>query len=110
EVDRVADDGAAVADEDLHLAQVRNNEQLDVLENPWCGRNSHHRAPPADPLGPGKGHDRPGLADIEVVEAVEQRARQPAALEEPWAPPLPAVVVVLPFHQRAAAWCLRARR
>ena len=58
----------------------------------------------------GKDTIGPGLADVEVVEAIEQRAGQTAALEEPRAPALPAVVVVLPLHQRAAARCLCVRR
>ena len=58
----------------------------------------------------GKGHDGPGLADVEVVEAVEQWAGEAAALEQPYAPALPAVVVVLPLHQRTAARGLRVQR
>src|SRR3984885_5749870 len=99
-----------MAVEYLHLSPMRDYEQLPVIENPWRGRHSHHRAPPTNPLGRGKGHDSPGLADVEVVEAVEQRAGESAALEEPCAPPLPAVVVVLPLHQRAAPGRLRVHR
>ena len=70
-----------MAVENLHLPQVCDNQQLTVPENPWRGRHSDYRAAPADPLGDREGEYRPGLPDIEIVEAVEQWAGDTAALE-----------------------------
>ncbi|CAG6936321.1 hypothetical protein PICSAR11_04438 [Mycobacterium avium subsp. paratuberculosis] len=102
QIQRAAGHLAAMGVEDQHLSQMRDHQQLAVPEEPRGGGHADHRLAPAGPLGHRKRQERPGLADVEVVEAVEQRTGEAAALDQPHAPPLPAVVGVLPLHQRTA--------
>ncbi len=97
------DDDAAVGVEHQHLPEMGHHQQLIVAEKPWRQRHSDDLVAPADPLGGRIRQDQPGLADIKVVDTVEHRPGESAALDEPGAPALAPVVVVLPHHQRAAA-------
>ncbi|CKS79730.1 Uncharacterised protein [Mycobacterium tuberculosis] len=100
QVHRTADHHAAAGIEYQQLPQVCTHEQAAMPQKPRGGRHPDHGLAPARPLGRRKGDYRSRLADVEVVEAVEQRAGEAAALDQPHTPALPAVVVVLPLHQR----------
>ena len=93
-----------------NLAQMGDHQQLTAVEEPRRGGQADHRPAPPDPLGRRERLHQPGLAHIYVVESVEQGTRQPAALHQPSAPALAAVVVGFPDHKRAAAWCLGVGR
>ena len=54
-------------------------DALRAAEQPRGLRHPDHRLAPADPLGRRECHDGAGLADVDVVETVEQRAREAAA-------------------------------
>ena len=71
---------AAVRVEHQHLPEMGHHQQLTVAEKPWGQRHSDDLLAPADPLGGRIRQDQPGLADVEVVEPVEQRAGESAAL------------------------------
>ena len=103
QVQRGADHGAAVGVEHQYLAEVGDHQQ--TARGQEAGRHRHpdHRLTPPDPLGRRKRQHRSGLADVEVVEIVEQRAGEAPAQDEPGAPALPRVIVGLPDHQRAAS-------
>lgn len=97
---RIGHHHAAAGIEYQQLPQVCTHEQAAMPQKPRGGRHPDHGLAPARPLGRRKGDYRSRLADVEVVEAVEQRAGEAAALDQPHTPALPAVVVVLPLHQR----------
>jgi hypothetical protein len=107
QIQRRADDNALVGVEHQYLPEMRDDQQLIRRENPWRGGHSDHRLTPPDPLRRREGQHRARLADVEIVEPVEQRTGQAAALHQPGAPALAGLVVGLPHHERAAARRLR---
>ena len=101
EIEGRADHRAAVRVEHQHLTEVGDHQQLAGRQDPRGQRQADHRLAPPDPLRRGEGQHGAGLPDVEVVEAVEQRAGHAAALPQPAAPALAALVAGLPHHQRA---------